>query len=243
MMRLKLWVKCSLVFAVLAPCAALVFLKQVGEDDSVSRIPSSMDIEEAGRERNLYSLADWQSVNPDVYLVLHIEGVEEAVSLPVVSTVDPDYALGHDLLGRQDPAGMIFIARNELAGENKVIYGHASRSENVRFTFLRKFQEARYFEQNRYVDVESAMGNERYTIVSFGAYDLSQPGVYTGWADSDFEEGGREKMFLETVPYLLKKRSGIVYDGRGMVTMVTCEAGSADRRFVLQAVRAEDPYG
>ncbi len=242
MMRLRRWVKYSIIAAALVPCAALVFLP-LGTDGPSSDSRSLRDIDEGIMEKELYSLADWQSVNPDVCYVIHFEGIDEAQSLPVVSTVNTDYALSHDLRGREDPEGMIFIDRRERTGENKVIYGHASRSNNVRFTFLKNFRDDVYFDQHPFIDLESSSGMERYTIVSFGAYDLKQPSVYTGWADSDFEEGGREKMFQETVPYLLQKRSGILYDAGGIVTLVTCEAGSLDTRFVLQAVRAEDSYG
>lgn len=243
MMRLKRWVKAVLLSAALAPCAALVFL-QDGFSYPIAGISGhETDIEEQGREENFYSLNDWQTVNPDVCYVLHIDGIMEAQSLPVLSTLNPQDALDHDLLGRKDPAGAIFIDRSEQHGENKVIYGHASVSENTRFTFLKQFRDAAYFDAYSRIELETASGIEHYRIVSFAAYDLQQRDIYTGWADSDFEEGGSEKMFQETVPYLLWKRNGILYDGGGILTLVTCAAGSKDTRYVLQAVRDEITYG
>ena len=42
-------------------------------------------------------------------------------------------------------------------------------------------------------------------------------------------------MFLNSVPYLIQKRDGVMDEGLGIVTLVTCNLNGADVRYVLQA--------
>lgn len=185
--------------------------------------------------KNPHTLEEWQSVNPDIQWILHFE--KEGRSLPVAATADDAYAMKHDPFGKTDSMGTLFTDRYGYQPDNLVIYGHSSRKRDEQFTFLKKYADAEYFQNHGEVILEDASGGHFYRIASFGLYDMQDENTYAMWASDWFDTDEEvERMFAETVPYLLQKRDGIFYHGQHVLTLVTCDMEKPDSRFVLQAL-------
>ena len=85
--------------------------------------------------------------------------------------------------------------------------------------------------------MESDTGIVSCRIVSAGIYDLNEE-TPCAWADSNpGDETEINQMFKDSVPYLKQKTSGEVYEGGGIVTLVTCDMNQDDARIVIQAVK------
>jgi sortase B len=219
-----------------AVCAGFLAMSFQSIPSGVRRPLPGMDPEEKAGKRQLETLADWQTVNPDVRLVLHMEDGEVVRHIPVAVDMNADQYMRKDLEGRENSMGAVFMDEQDLYAVNRVIYGHASRQNNLRFTFLKQYASTTFYQQHPTFLVEDENSTTLYQIVSFASYDLTKEDTYTGWSLPSFGEEGAEGMFRQTLPYLLQKTDGVVYAGQQIMTLVTCSMHEEDTRFVLQAL-------
>jgi sortase B len=219
-----------------AACAGLLAMSFQSIPPGVKRPLPGMDPEERAEKRQLETLADWQTVNPDVQLVLHMEDGEIVRHIPVAVAMNADQYMRKDLEGKENSMGAVFMDEQDLYAVNRVIYGHASRQNNLRFTFLKQYALTPFYQHHPTFLVEDENGTTLYQIVSFASYDLTKEDTYTGWSLPSFGEEGAEDMFRQTLPYLLQKTGGIVYTGQNVMTLVTCSMNEEDTRYVLQAL-------
>ncbi len=182
------------------------------------------------------SLEDWQRINPDVKYLLEFRDEGVLRSIPVVSVRNDETVMKHNLHGEYDTMGSVFTDAMTYEPDNLVIYGHASKTKDWNFTFLKKFADQAYFMNHPEFTLMEESGRKNCLIVSFGEYDLDEESVYLGWADAGMPlEEERKEMFLNTIPYLIQKRDGVMDSGLGIVTLVTCNLNGSDVRYVLQA--------
>ena len=160
-------------------------------------------VTDAEAEAEPKSLRDWQKINPDVKYVLEFRDDEAVRTIPVVTVKEDASVMKHNLYGEYDTMGSVFTDAMTYEPDNLVIYGHASKTKDWNFTFLKKFADQNYFERHP---------------------EFTMP-----------MEEQRKEMFLNTVPYLIQKRDGVMDEGLGIVTLVTCNLNGADVRYVLQA--------
>ena len=193
-------------------------------------------VTDAEAEAEPKSLRDWQKINPDVKYVLEFRDDEAVRTIPVVTVKEDASVMKHNLYGEYDTMGSVFTDAMTYEPDNLVIYGHASKTKDWNFTFLKKFADQNYFERHPEFTLTEESGKKNCQVVSFGEYDLDEESVYLGWADAGMPmEEQRREMFLNTVPYLIQKRDGVMDEGLGIVTLVTCNLNGADVRYVLQA--------
>lgn len=183
------------------------------------------------------TLEDWQKINPDVKYLLEFRDDPVIRSIPVVSVKEDASVMKHNLYGEYDTMGSVFTDHMTYEPDNLVVYGHASKTKDWNFTFLKKFADQAYFMNHPEFTLIEKSGQKNCQIVSFGEYDLDEESVYLGWADAGMPlEEQRKEMFRNTVPYLVQKRDGVMDEGLGIVTLVTCNLNGSDIRYVLQAV-------
>lgn len=235
--RLRPWVKTVLG---MVPLTGTILLNRAASGQPIENpfLPTSAAEEYVvAIEADPKTLADWKAINPNVAYVLTFSDETGRRVIPVVKTPDASYALKHNLYGNFDTMGSVFTDPSAVEPENLVIYGHSSKTKDWCFTFLKNYAEAAYYQSHPSFQLESVSGTVPCRIISFGAYDLEED-IPFDWADPDpGKKAGVEDMLKETLPYLLQKTDGVVYDGHGIVTLVTCDMNKTDTRFVMQAVR------
>ncbi|MBR3347270.1 MAG: class B sortase [Solobacterium sp.] len=237
MRRLRPWVKAVLGTV---PLIGTILLNRVASGQPVrSPFSDHSRAEEyvTAIETEPKTLADWKAVNPNVAYVLTFSDETKRRVIPVLKTPNASYALKHNLYGDYDSMGSVFTDPSAIEPENLVIYGHSSKTKDWCFTFLKNYADTAYYQSHPSFQLESVSGTVPCRIISFGAYDLEEE-MPCDWADPDpGSETGVADMLKETLPYLIQKTDGIVYDGHGIVTLVTCDMDKKDTRFVMQAVR------
>ncbi len=234
--KLRPWVKAVLV---LFPLAGSAVLTQYPNSLPQLHDPNSSMAEEytAGQEEEPMTLKAWQKINPRVKYVLQFADGDVRRTIPVVSTPDASYALKHNVRGEYDTMGTVFCDPCASDPVNLVIYGHSSKTKDWCFTFLKQYRNKDYFQSHPFFLLESQAGVIPCRIISSATYDLEEE-TEVGWADPD--TGSTEEvlqMIQNTIPYLNQRREGEVYEGGGLVTLVTCDMDSADSRIVIQALR------
>lgn len=187
---------------------------------------------------NEMSLRDWQKINADIRYVLTFPDDDGFRTIPVVETDDPSFYLDHNVFKKKDSMGTPFIDHiMDYEDQNTVIYGHSSNTKDWNFTFLKKYADATYFLENPSFTVESESGEDTYTILMIGRYDMADEGEECCWS---VEMGSTEEltdMLLEASAKALQIRKGISYSGQNIITLVTCDMSRIDDRYVLQAIQ------
>lgn len=234
--RLRTWVKVSAVLAGL-----LALSPRKGQEPVQPQMPeppaSAAPIEtQQASDKEPESLSEWRKINEDVEYVLTFSDGNENRIIPVVAVSDASYALSHDIKGKKDTMGSVFCDQSPAAPENLVIYGHSSLTKDRCFTFLKNYMNPAYYRAHPMVSVEDESGIRMCRIVSAAVYELDQD-VFVGWADNTLSGSDEiNDMFQSSIPYLVNHTDGEVYEGGGVLTLVTCDMTKKDARIVLQAL-------
>ncbi len=183
------------------------------------------------------TLADFKKINPRISYVLTFEDDDIERIIPVVATADFDSVFRKNIYGEEDSMGSVFCDEGPYEPVNLVVFGHASRTRDCCFTFLKKLKDKDYYDSHPYFRMESENGLYRCRIASFARYDLENEETYLGWAEPALSN--IREMFAATVPYLLESTQGVTDTGSGLITLVTCDLDMQDGRYVVQAVREE----
>lgn len=103
--------------------------------------------------------------NDDIKAILKIDK-----EYPVAQTVDNDFYLNHNYYRNYDVVGSIFLDyRADLEHSDKLlVYGHSSNMVHVDFNVLEKYYEKSYYENNKYITLETL--NNIYTYEIFSVY-------------------------------------------------------------------------
>lgn len=195
--------------------------------------PSKAAEYEIEEEEDAKTLSEWKLIDDSITYVLTFCEDGTVRSIPVKETGDVSYAMTHNVYGEVDSMGSVFCDPYAVMPKNLVIYGHSSKTKDWCFTFLKRYREEEYFENNDSFSLESDTGFSTYQIVSLAEYEIDDKLTFLDWADS---EADVEKMFKESVPYLLNKKNGIMYNGESVITLVTCNMEKENARYVLQAL-------
>ena len=234
--KLRPWVKVVLTLFPLAGSAALT---KYPTDLPQLQNPNSSMAEEYIHtlDEEPLTLEAWQKINPRVKYVLRFTDKDKYRAIPVVCTPDAAYALKHNVRGENDTMGSVFCDPCASNPVNLVIYGHSSKTKDWCFTFLKQYRDKDYFQNHPSFLLESQEGLIPCRIISSATYDLEEE-TETGWADPN--TGNTEEvmqMIKDSIPYLDQRREGEVYEGGGLVTLVTCDMEKTDSRIVIQALR------
>ena len=142
--------------------------------------------------------------------------------------------------GIQMTMGAVFIDKTECPlaiSNNWIIYGHSSKYRQWAFTFLKNYADAAYFKANPTFTMIDENGEHTCSIISFASYDVSKDDTYMGWYNNRFSNTPAvENMLKESKPYVLQQKSDFKYDGRQLLTLVTCDMEQTDTRYVIFAM-------
>ncbi len=104
--------------------------------------------------------------NPEVQAIISIEN--EDFSYPVAQTTDNDFYLTHDYAKNKVSLGAIYADyRVDLDNSHKkLIYGHSSTKTNTPFNTLEKYYNKDYYQNHKYITLETTSHTYRYEIFS-----------------------------------------------------------------------------
>lgn len=180
-----------------------------------------------------------RAVNPDVVGWLAIP--DTGISYPMVQGEDNQYYLRRTWQGESNTAGSIFLeSANDpaLTDFNTIVYGHRMRSGTM-FAPLQYYSDPDYLRAHPSVYITDGGGLHRYDV--FAAHSV---GVEEIVYRLDLETEERQEEFLS---YCME-HSEIGTDvepkvGDRILTLSTCTGNGYAKRWVVQAVLAEDPQG
>lgn len=182
----------------------------------------------------LESFKELYAQNSDIVGWISIDNTD--INYPIVQTVDNNYYMDKDFYKEYSYPGSIFVDfrsdfNNMFEAAHQIIYGHNMKNDTM-FQQLTRYQDESFFNENRYINVNTLYGN--YIFEVFAAYEtpVSYYYIETSFADRekwlDFITVFQEKSDFET---------DIVLSGDDVViTLSTCENSHDDNlRFVVQA--------
>lgn len=187
-------------------------------------------------------LEEYQAtVNKDIigYFTFKQNDNAATQTLPVILTND-DFYMTHNMYGKKDSCGAVFIDSNEFSDEsnNIIVYGHSSTKKNCNFTFFKNFKDKTYFNKNEYFTYTDKDGEHKYEILFMSLIDMeSIDGVYLDWYNSYFHDTDEfDDVLNKTSEYSVsEKREFTIDEDDKILTLVTCDMSKKDARFVLFA--------
>jgi len=192
-------------------------------------------------EKNL----DWdllKETNPDIYAWIYIPNTK--VDYPILqSSKDDTYYLNHDINGNKNSEGSIFTEGKyngtDFTDFNTLVYGHNMKAKTM-FATLHSFEDASFFEENRYVFVYTPDKVLVYDI--FAAYTFSDVHILANY--STVSDEGKQQ-YLEDVfgvrDMQAHYREGVeVTVNSHLLTLSTCIGGQPNNRYLVQAVLIEE---
>ncbi|MCM1193867.1 MAG: class B sortase [Butyrivibrio sp.] len=185
---------------------------------------------------------DWAALqeeeNKDIYAWIVVPGT--AIDYPVLQHPEEmDYYLEHNLDGSKGRPGCIYTQRmnsKDWSDRNTVLYGHNMRVGTM-FAGLHDFEDADFFEENRYIHIYSEDG--RILIYEiFAAYAFSDAHILLTY-DFYTEEGYEQ--YLDTVRKSAEKQGYFREEAApgkedNIITLSTCIRGSNSQRYLVQGV-------
>ncbi len=182
--------------------------------------------------------ADLQAnVNEDIYAWIYIPDTQ--IDYPVLQhPTDNYYYLNYNLDGSKGYPGCIYTEdynRKDFSDPNTVIYGHNMKNGSM-FAGLHKFEDSDYFAEHPYVYIYT---EERlYVYEIFAAYESGNEHIlYNNDFTSEYVYSKYlEKIFSQRAMNSNIKESVEVTEEDCIVTLSTCVANKADRRYLVQGV-------
>lgn len=185
-------------------------------------------------------------INGDLKGWISIPGTE--LSLPVVQGKDNTWYLTHDFYGKQDRHGTIFAdcEADLTTGEpNVVLYGHHMRDGSM-FGILKEYREETFCREHPSFFLYLSGEEREYEVYAVLRNDIFE-GNRAPFQYYDYKKIDEEETFEEYCTLLAKNA---IYDtgvkvkaGDELVTLCTCDYGSADQRLLVvgRRKRQENP--
>lgn len=183
-----------------------------------------------------------QEKNAHIYAWITVPGT--VIDYPVVQHPDlPDYYLDHNLDGSKGYPGGIYTQMynsKDWTDQNTVIYGHNMKNGTA-FAGLHKFEDNKFFEENKYVYIYTEDGKIRVYEI-FAAYEYTNINLvttylllgqdsYAEYLASIYSLDGMNNNFNTDITVSVEDK---------IITLETCITNRPDSRYLVQAVlRAE----
>lgn len=177
------------------------------------------------------------TVNPDIYAWIYIP--DTLIDYPVLQhPTDNLYYLEHNLDGSKGYPGCIYTEdynARDFSDPNTVVYGHNMKNGTM-FAGLHKFEDSTYFGEHPYIYIYTEEGLYVYGI--FAAYESGNEHILY---NNDFASEYAYSGYLEDIFAVRSMNSNIKEDMEvttrdRIITLSTCVANRADRRYLVQGV-------
>mgnify|MGYP003307136749 CR=1 FL=1 len=192
-------------------------------------------------EKNL----DWNllnETNPDIYAWIYIPNT--VIDYPVLQhPTDDAFYLRRDIDGNKSTAGCIFSEHTYNSRNfddfNTVLYGHNMKAKTM-FQNLHFYEDATFFEENRYVYIYTSERVFVYEI--FAAYEFSDKHVLANY--STVSEAGKQR-YLDEVFSIRDMKAQFRDDvdvtvENHLLTLSTCVDGKPNNRYLVQGILIEE---
>ncbi len=237
-----------LVFLISLGGVLWYFLGGDGIDQDAFKNPSSQNDTNSSTESqvilvdNPIDFATLKAQNSDVCGWITVPNTN--VDYPILQSspdIDNDFYINHNLDGKYNVAGSIYIQRNnsnQFTDRNTVIYGHNMKNKTM-FRTLHNFRDPKFFEENEYFTIYTPGHIKTYRI--FAAYRYDNRHILNSF---DFTDKSVYEEYLKfaTNPVSLIKnvREGVkVTADDPIVTLSTCISDKR-YRYLVQGVLIKD---
>ena len=248
--KLRSWVKLALVFVCFAVIGCVFCLHDNSKKEEQD-LTVKLELEEQSKaqifeiKNPYYTLNDYQAINPYVFGMLIFEDESITRRIPVVeakSETMADYWMSHNVFNEADSLGSAFLdAQTPLnQGNNYRINGHASYANSRMFTFVQKYKDQQYFQNNPTFNFEDNLGTSRYEVIFMANYDVSQEIAYGAyWLNNQLsKENVMQLLQMDEKQIIHQREVNLATDGK-YITLVTCDMNNENYRYVLFAHEIE----
>ena len=181
-----------------------------------------------------------KEINADTVAWVHVPNTN--IDYPVVQGEDNSYYLDHTVEKSKSRVGSIFMDfRNSLDDDsvpkdyNTIIYGHHLKS-GAMFTSLKEFKDKNFFDENRYVYLDTPGGTLKYEIFSVIITDADYNYIETSFSSED-----EFLTFISDIRDRALFNSGaVINEGEKILTLSTCTYEYEDARLAIFARLIED---
>lgn len=217
-----------------------------GDDVKPQGEETSAEGEQIPEDLSLYGITDrsidWDALqeeeNKDIYAWIVVPGT--VIDYPVLQHPEKsDYYLEHNLDGSKGRPGCIYtqlLNSKDWSDRNTVLYGHNMKVGTM-FADLHKFEDADFFEENRYIHIYSEDGRilvyEIFAAYVFSdahillTYDFTTDAGYLEYLDSIWENTGKRCHFWQDLELGAEDK---------IITLSTCVRGNNSQRYLVQGV-------
>lgn len=181
-----------------------------------------------------------KKANPDIYAWINIPNTN--VDYPILqSETDNSYYLNHMVNGKWSKYGCIYTENyneKDFSDFNTVIYGHNTRDATM-FGTLRRFRDASFFKENRYINIYMENRILKYEIFAACTWDNKHI-----LATRDFDLSANRIEYINDIFAIRDMKSQInkeieVTESDKIVTLSTCMDNKA-KRFIVSGVLVYD---
>ncbi len=239
--RKKFFNALFIIFIALTAVFALmlfIILDGCGQSSFVSDNSSySSDISGEELVDNPIDFEHWQGINEDIYAWIRVPNTN--IDYPVAqSDEDDSFYLHHDIYGKYKFSGTIYTEMQnskDFIDPNTVVYGH-NMTKGYMFQNLYKFQDAEFFNNNKYFYIYTPTHVYTYTVYS--AYQYDDRHILNSFDFSDKEVFAQYIESTKNPTFMLKNvRSDVeVTVDDKIVTLSTCLGNGKVYRYLVQGV-------
>lgn len=181
-----------------------------------------------------------KKANSDIYAWINIEAL--GVDYPILqSETDNSYYLNHTVNGEKSVYGSIFTENynsKDFSDFNTVIYGHNMKNGTM-FGSLKKFRDAAFFNENRYINIYLEGRILKYEIFAACTWDNKHILL-----TRNFETKYNRQVYLDEIFAVRDVNSQIkqdieVTESDKIITLSTC-MNNDSKRFIVSGVLVYD---
>jgi len=172
--------------------------------------------------------------NSDIVGWITVENTD--IDYPIMQSDDNDYYMEKDFDKQYSYPGSIFLDfrcdfRNMYMSAHQIVYGHNMKNGTM-FQQLTKYQDEEFFQENRYININTLYGS--YVFEVFSAYETPVSFYYL---KTDFSDKGEWYEFIEMLQQKSDFETDIVLSSDDVVlTLSTCTNRHDDNyRYVVHA--------
>lgn len=148
---------------------------------------------------------------------------------------DNEYYLNHSIQKKKDVKGTEFMDFRVTPESKQVnIYGHNSRTYNTPFRKLESFKDKTFFEENKYIILQTENGRRIYEIFSIKEVSTDNEHMIVNYSGADFlkhiENLKKNSLYEREVEY---------NEDSNLLVLQTCSYDSEKSYYVISAIQIE----